>query len=405
MFCRYFSLQKKILHIFDVIVIGAGGAGMMCAAQVGQQGRSVVVLDHNAQVGRKILISGGGRCNFTNVEARPENFVSKNPHFCKSALARYRPADFIKLVESYRIRYHEKKLGQLFCDDSARQIVDLLLDEMDKGGVKLSLNTKIDSVKKSEDFFEVETSRGLFKAERLVVATGGLSVPQVGATGFGYEIARYFNLKIVQTEPALDGFTWSHDDLDRFGPLAGVSLDTVVSAGKASFRENVLFTHTGLSGPASLQASLYWQRGQKLTIDLSPELDVGDYLLSRRREGVRQELKNVLAEVLPRRFADAFVEGKSLAGPLNGLAEKTLLNVGQSLKSWQVQPQATVGYRKAEVTRGGVDTSHLSSQTMECKTVPGLYFIGEVVDVTGQLGGYNFQWAWASAVSVAAALA
>jgi predicted Rossmann fold flavoprotein len=389
---------NQVLQNFDVIVIGAGGAGMMCAAQAGQRGRSVLILDHNNEVGRKILISGGGRCNFTNIDARPESFVSKNPHFCKSALARYTPADFIKLVEQYRIRYHEKKLGQLFCDDSAKQIVDLLLREMESGGVKLYLNTKINTVKKLEEKFVVDTSRGTIECNSIVVATGGLSIPQIGATGFGYELAQEFGLKIVETAPALDGFTWSHDDLDRFGPLSGVSIDTVVSAGKAAFRENILFTHTGLSGPASLQASLYWQRGEKINIDLSPDLDVGEYLLRRRKEGSKQEIKNILSEVLPRRFAEAFVDSKKLTGPITGLAEKTILAVGESLKNWQVQPHSTVGYRKAEVTRGGVDTSQLSSKTMECKVVKGLYFIGEVVDVTGQLGGYNFQWAWASAI-------
>jgi predicted Rossmann fold flavoprotein len=392
------------LQKFDTIVIGAGGAGMMCAARAGQRGRSVLILDHNAEVGRKILISGGGRCNFTNVDARPESFVSKNAHFCKSALARYKPADFIKLVEQYRIRYHEKKLGQLFCNDSAKQIVDLLLKEMEKGDVKLSLMTKISSVKKEEEDFVVETDHGNFKSASLVVATGGLSIPQIGATGFGYELARQFGLSIVETAPALDGFTWSPGDLNRFGPLAGVSIDTVVSAGKASFRENILFTHTGLSGPASLQASLYWHKGNALKIDLSPNLDVGDYLMRKRREGSKQELKNILSEVLPRRFAEAFVESKGLSGPVTGLAEKTIVALGEGIKHWQVQPLSTVGYRKAEVTRGGVDTNHLSSKTMECKEVKGLYFIGEVVDVTGQLGGYNFQWAWASAVSAAEAL-
>jgi predicted Rossmann fold flavoprotein len=389
------------LHNFDVIVIGAGGAGMMCAARAGQSGQAVVVLDHNQEVGKKILISGGGRCNFTNIDARPDNFVSKNPHFCKSALARYKPADFIKLVEKHRIKYHEKKLGQLFCNDSARQIVDLLLDEMQNGRVELALGTKIDTVKKVEDIFELETSRGKFTAPRLVIATGGLSVPQIGATGFGYDIARQFDLAIVPCDPALDGFTWSHSDLDMFGPLAGVSVDTIVSAAKASFRENILFTHTGLSGPASLQASLYWQRGAKLTIDLTPQLDLGDYFLRKRRGGSKQELKGVLSEVMPKRLAEVIIESKKMYGPVSGFAEKTLVALGDGLKKWQLEPKSTVGYRKAEVTRGGVDTAQLNSKTLEAKNVPGLYFIGEVVDVTGQLGGYNFQWAWASAVSAA----
>jgi predicted Rossmann fold flavoprotein len=390
--------QKRLLQKFDVIVIGAGGAGMMCAAQAGQRGRSVLVLDHNAEVGRKILISGGGRCNFTNIDARPESFVSRNPHFCKSALARYTPTDFIKLVERYRIRFHEKKLGQLFCDDSAKQIVDLLLSEMEKGSVKLYLTTKIVEVRKIEEKFVVDTNNGTFEGSSLVVATGGLSIPQIGATGFGYDLARSFGLKIIEPAPALDGFTWSHADLDRFGPLAGVSIDSVVAAGKAAFRENILFTHTGLSGPACLQASLYWQKGSKINIDLSPDIELGDYLLQRKKEGAKQEIKNLLSEVLPRRFAEAFAKSYGLTGPITGLAEKTILALGQSLKNWQIEPHSTVGFRKAEVTRGGVDTAHLSGKTMECKDIKGLYFIGEVVDVTGQLGGYNFQWAWASAI-------
>ena len=391
---------------FDLIVIGAGGAGMMCAAVAGQAGKSVLLLDHNAEVGRKILISGGGRCNFTNIDARPENFVSKNPHFCKSALARYRPADFIKLVESYQIRYHEKKLGQLFCDHSAKQIVDLLLGEMNKGRVRLHLSTTVKSVEQNTDSqtFKVETSAGLFESDNLVVASGGLSVPQIGATGFGYDLARQFGLKIVEPVPALDGFTWSHSDLDRFADLAGVSIDSIVSAGKAAFRENILFTHNGLSGPASLQASLYWQRGQPISVNLCPDIDAGAYLWQRRQEGSKQELKNILSELMPKRFAEAFVGGKNYQGPITGLAEKTIMAIGENLKNWQVIPHSTVGFRKAEVTRGGVDTAHLSSKTMECKTVKGLYFIGEVVDVAGQLGGYNFQWAWASAVSAAEAI-
>jgi len=377
---------------------------MMCAAVAGQRGRSVMIIDHNGQVGRKILISGGGRCNFTNIHAKADNFVSQNPHFCKSALARYRPQDFIKLVESYRIRYHEKKLGQLFCDDSAKQIVDLLVSEMRKGNVKLSLNTKVDKVQRIDEKFILETEAGTVGCSSLVVATGGLSIPQIGATGFGYDLARQFGLKIIEPVPALDGFTWSHADLDRFGPLTGVSIDAEVSVGKAAFRENILFTHTGLSGPASLQASLYWSRGKKVSIDLSPNLDVARYLLKRKQEGARQEIKNLLSEVLPKRFAEAFVETKKLSGPVTGLAEKTILALGDSLRHWQIEPHSTVGFRKAEVTRGGVDTVHLSSKTMECKDIKGLFFIGEVVDVTGQLGGYNFQWAWASAVSAAEAV-
>lgn len=391
---------------YDLIIIGAGGAGLMCggiAGQLGLKGK-ILILDHNERVGRKILISGGGRCNFTNTGTRPESFVSNNPHFAKSALSRYSPQDFIKLVEKHRIAYHEKKLGQLFCNESAEQIVEMLLDECRQGGCRILTNTKIERVEKDE-FFSLKTSSGDFIADRLVVATGGLSIPQIGATGFGYELARQFGIKVTETAPALDGFTWGDHDLKRFGDLAGISLDTVMSCGKASFRENILFTHSGLSGPASLQTSLYWKPDSKISIDLAPTVNAEDILLAKKKAGSKQEIKNVLAEILPKRFAEYFSEYLKVSGPLAGMADNTLTKLARNVHEWQIVPGRTVGYRKAEVTRGGVDTSELSSQTMEAKKVPGLYFIGEVVDVTGMLGGYNFQWAWASAAAAARAIA
>lgn len=396
------SLQAE--H-YDLIILGAGGAGLMCGGMAGQSGNKVLILDHNDQPGRKILISGGGRCNFTNTGTRAESYVSvsNNPHFAKSALSRYTPQDFIKLVEKHGIAYHEKKLGQLFCNQSAEQILDMLLDECRQGGCRIFTGTRVYSVGK-EDFFEVKTSAGDFLAERLVVATGGLSIPQIGATGFGYELARQFGLKVTETAPALDGFTWGDQDLKRFGELAGISLDTVMSCGKASFRENILFTHTGLSGPASLQTSLYWKPNNKISIDLAPTVNALDILMAKKKAGSKQEIKNVLAELLPRRFAEYFSEYLKLSGPLTGLADTTIGKLANTLHGWQITPGRTVGYRKAEVTRGGIDTSELSSQTMEAKKVPGLYFIGEVVDVTGMLGGYNFQWAWASAAAAARAM-
>lgn len=390
---------------YDVIIIGAGGAGLMCAMQAGGRGRRVLIIDHNEEVGKKILISGGGRCNFTNVQANPDCYVSNNPHFAKSALSRYTPEDFIKLVEKHRIDYHEKKLGQLFCDGSARQIVDLLLEECKRASVHFLLNTKVHKVEhelgekeRAAGFqgFRIVTSRGDFHCRSLVIASGGLSIPQIGASGFGYEIAKQFSLKLVQTAPALDGFDWGDGDLRHFTALAGVSIDSTINCGKVAFRENILFTHKGLSGPAALQASLYWQQGKELDIDLLPEMSARDFLMDRKHEGVRQEVKNVLGEILPKRFAEYFTEYKKLHGPLYQVPDKKLAELGDSLNSWRALPARTVGYRKAEVTRGGVDTGELSSSTMEAKKVPGLYFIGEVVDVTGWLGGYNFQWAWAS---------
>lgn len=401
---------------YDTIIIGAGGAGLMCAAMAGRYGAHVLVLDHNDRVGRKILISGGGRCNFTNQDAQPKAYVSKNPHFCKSALAAYRPADFVKLVEQYRIPYYEKKLGQLFCRDSAQDIVDLLLAQCEKSNVEIALSTRVLDVSKqgpNEDDgqFAVTTDRGNIplRCRNLVVATGGLSIPQIGATGFGYDLARSFGLAIVPTRPALDGFVFKDDSNQhlpagmRLSDLSGVSLDSIVSVGKTSFRENILFTHKGLSGPAALQASLFFDPAENrpIKIDLGPDIDFCDFLLKKKRGQSKQDVKNILSEVLPKRLAEYLCEVNRWHANLSGYADNSIEKMGQTLKQFQIHPRGTVGYSKAEVTRGGVDCDELDGKSMAAKKVKGLYFIGEVVDVTGLLGGYNFQWAWASAYQAA----
>jgi hypothetical protein len=377
----------------DVIVIGGGAAGLMCAATAGGRGRRVVLLEHNETVGRKIAISGGGRCNFTNMGTTAKNFISSNPHFAKSALARYTPADFVALVKRHRIRYHEKKLGQLFCDEGSRQIIEMLLRECDDARVEVRTGCRVVAVRK-DDLFTIETNRGTFESESLVVATGGLSIPKLGATDFGYRLARQFGLKVLVPEPALVPFTLARGDLDAFKNLSGVSVPASVRACGAEFFENILFTHRGLSGPAVLQISSYWSRGEAVSIDLLPGLDARG-LLERERASAA-ELSTVLARHLPRRFAQSWCELYAPRGPLRGMSAAELRATAERLKDWRVEPSGTEGFQKAEVTRGGVHTDELSSKTLEARRVPGLYFIGEVVDVTGHLGGYNFQWAWAS---------
>ncbi len=395
-----------------MIVIGAGGSGMLCAAEAGRRGRKVLLLDHSAQLGRKILISGGGRCNFTNLGASPQNYVSENPHFCKSALSRFKPEDFIARVKAHGIAFHEKKLGQLFCDHSARSIVELLRADCEENGVETRLNCQIRSTERlapSEEQppgarFRVTTSLGVWDCESLVIATGGLSLPKIGATGLGYEIARQFGLQVTPTAPALDGFVFGPPQLSSetqaaLASLSGISVDSVLSCGGKSFRENCLFTHSGLSGPAALQASLHWHPGASISLHLLPDTDLGDWLLQQKQSGRKTLLKNTLAEKLPSRLADVlidlyFPECKTLT--LAQVPKVTLEALGALLKHWELHPTTTVGYSKAEVTRGGVSTDELSSKTLESKKVPGLHFVGEVVDVTGWLGGYNFQWAWAS---------
>lgn len=379
---------------YDVIVLGAGAAGLMCAIESGKRGRRVLVLEHADRIGKKILISGGGRCNFTNVHTTADNFISANPHFAKSALARYRPEDFVRLVEKRGIRYHEKKLGQLFCDGSAADVVKMLECECRDAGAEVRLNARIDRVEKL-DHFNVQVGGGVVRAPRLVVATGGLSIPKIGATSFGYDLARKFSVKLQPSRAALVPIVFSEPDCKRWCDLAGVSTEVIATThGKRAFREKMLFTHRGLSGPAILQISSYWDGAEPIVIDLAPGIDVN--ALMRRSE--RRDLaswKNVLRQILPRRLADRWLE----MYPPAGNAERAFADAEKQLHAWEVRPAGTEGYGKAEVTAGGVDTGELSARTMECKNVPGLFFIGEVVDVTGQLGGFNFQWAWASGFS------
>jgi predicted Rossmann fold flavoprotein len=380
----------------DVIVLGAGGAGLMCGAVAGRRGRSVLILEQARRPGEKIRISGGGRCNFTNLNASPEAFLSGNPHFCKSALASYTQQDFIKLVESYRIAYHEKTLGQLFCDGSSQQIIDMLLDECRGGGAELQLATRIVAIAKGLDGFVVTTDRGSHRCGSLVVATGGLSIPKIGASDLGYRVAVQFGLGIVAPRPGLVPLTFDRELLGELKELAGVSVDALVSCGKTRFSEALLFTHRGLSGPAILQISSYWCGHEPITVDLAPGTDVEALLKSARREHPRQELATALGQVLPRRLAQKIAAKAGTESRLADLSDRTLAAVAQSVKAWRVTPSGTEGFRTAEVTLGGVDTAGLSSKTLEARSVPGLYFIGEVVDVTGHLGGFNFQWAWSS---------
>jgi predicted Rossmann fold flavoprotein len=385
----------------DVIVIGGGAAGLMCAIEAGRRGRRVVVLEHNERVGRKIEISGGGRCNFTNADTKADNFISRNPHFAKSALARYTPADFVALVERHRIAYHEKKLGQLFCDESSRRIIEMLLAECANAKVEVHTSCRVDEVKKDGGFvvkrdglFVLKTNRGTFESESLVIATGGLSIPKLGATDFGYRVARQFGLKVIEPVPALVPLTLAPRDLAAFNSLSGVSVPANVGCGPFEFAENILVTHRGLSGPAILQISSYWSRGHALSIDLLPGTDARALLASKRESGA--ELSTLLGDHLPKRFAQVWCELFTPARPLRSYTDAEVETVAARLHDWRITPASTEGFQKAEVTKGGVDTDELSSKTMEARRAPGLYFIGEVVDVTGQLGGYNFQWAWAS---------
>jgi predicted Rossmann fold flavoprotein len=379
---------------FDAIVLGAGAAGLMAAMTAGQRGRRVLLLDHGAEAGAKIIISGGGRCNFTNRETPPTRFLSANPHFAKSALSRYPPAAFIALIDRHGIAWHEKTLGQLFCDGSARQVVAMLLAECAAAGVVLRLGQRVSDLGHDGQAFRVETPSGGVTAAALVVATGGLSIPKMGATGFAYDIARKFGLPIVTPEPALVPLTFAEPELGLMRGLSGVSCEAIARVGKTAFREALLFTHRGLSGPAILQASSYLGPNGNLSLDLTPERDARAWLFSLKRERPRIELRTALAEALPQRLAAALAEGATR--PMAELTDKTLSAVAERLKNWRLVPSGSEGFAKAEVTRGGVDTSALSSQTMAARNVPGLYFIGEAVDVTGWLGGYNFQWAWAS---------
>jgi predicted Rossmann fold flavoprotein len=382
---------------FDVVILGAGAAGMMAAIRTGQRGRSVLVLDHAKAPGDKIRISGGGRCNFTNIHAGAKNYLSANPHFAKSALARYSAQDFIDLVDRHGIAWHEKTLGQLFCDDSAKDIIRMLLAEMQAAGARLELQTGITSVEKSVDGFRVNTERGdVIEAKSLVIATGGKSIPKMGATGLAYDIARQFGLKLVETRPGLVPLTLDPNLLEKLSPLSGIAVPAEIRHGKTSFREALLFTHRGLSGPAILQISSYWREGDDVTVVVEPDIRITDLLKAARKANGRQAPQTALAEILPKRLAQFFAEQHPTAAKLADCPDRLLDALSTSIQEWKIRPAGSEGYRTAEVTLGGVDTAGLDSKTMETKTVAGLYFIGECVDVTGWLGGYNFQWAWAS---------
>ncbi len=381
----------------DVVIIGAGAAGMMCAIEAGKRGRRVAVLDHAKAPGEKIRISGGGRCNFTNIHAGPKNFLSTNPHFCKSALARYTPRDFLALVEKHGIAWHEKTLGQLFCDHSAKDIIKMLLSEMRDVHADLRLETTIESVERHGAGFRVMTGEGPIDAQSLVVASGGKSIPKMGATGLAYRIAEQFGLGLIETRPGLVPLTLDPAQLEAIGELAGVAADAEARSGKTAFREAVLITHRGLSGPAILQISSYWREGQEIVLRLMPDIDIAAILKEIRRTHGKQAVQTALGDILPRRLAQFFADGAKLTGrQLADLSDKAINQLATSIQAWTIKPAGSEGYRTAEVTLGGVDTNGLDSKTMQAKAVPGLYFIGECVDVTGWLGGYNFQWAWAS---------
>jgi predicted Rossmann fold flavoprotein len=385
----------KVDHL-DTLIIGAGAAGMFCAAEAGKRGRNVLLIDHAKSAGEKIRISGGGRCNFTNVHASPKQFLSQNPHFCISALKRFTARDFIKRVDAREIAYHEKTLGQLFCDGPSQQIIDMLLDDLAAAHVTLSLETEVHEIGKTESGFAVRLSTGPIICQNLVIATGGKSIPKMGATGFGYRVAEQFGLKVTETRPALVPLTLEPMMLERLKGLSGVSADARISHGKTKFDEALLFTHRGLSGPSILQISSYWREGDEIGIDLVPGQNTFELLRATRNVQGKQEPQTVLAQFLPRALAQ-FVTDAGVSGKLADLPDKRLLAISQAVHDWRIKPSGSEGYRTAEVTLGGVSTDELDQKTMEAKSVPGLYFIGEVVDVTGWLGGYNFQWAWSSA--------
>lgn len=390
----------------DVLIIGAGAAGLMCAATAAARGRTVVVVDHANKVGKKILMSGGGRCNFTNMEILPKNYLSANPHFCKSALARFTQWDFIALVLKHGVAYHEKKLGQLFCDNKAQDILNLLLDECSEMGAKIYANCEIQSIAAlaAEPLparFKVTTSLGAYVCESLVIATGGLSIPTMGATGFGYQVAEQFGLKLKPRVAGLVPFTLSPAQLEQFKDCVGNAAEVTVTCGEQSFTENILFTHRGLSGPAILQISSYWQPGQALLINLLPKIDLVDYLGQQQQDRPKVLLTTLMSELLTKSIAQCFCNLVAEIRPINQYTPKEIQAIADLFHKWEIMPAGTEGYRTAEVTLGGVDVDDLSSKTMEAKAQPGLFFIGEVIDVTGHLGGFNFQWAWASGFAAA----
>lgn len=384
------------MQTYDVVIIGAGAAGLMCAMEAGKRGRKVLVLEHNAKVGEKIRISGGGRCNFTNLHTSPANFISHNPRFCVSALKRFSQHDFIAMVQKHGIAYHEKTLGQLFCDGPSQQIITMLLDECHKAAVSIHVHKHITAIQKETTGFSVSLGEDTITCTSLVVATGGLSIPKMGATPFGYTIAGQFAIPIIPPRPALVPFTLGEQWLTQYKDLAGVSTDTIASCRQQSFPEAFLFTHRGLSGPAILQISSYWQEGDTITLNLSPAHDIFTLLKEKKALQPKQELQTVLAQLLPKRLALCIAEETGSNGQLANLSHKQLQEIADFIHHWRITPNGTEGFKTAEVTAGGIDTRALSSKTFECTTVRGLYFIGEVVDVTGHLGGFNFQWAWSS---------
>jgi hypothetical protein len=388
-----------VIHSFDVVILGGGAAGLMCAIEAGKRGRRVAVLERADRLGKKILISGGGRCNFTNIHCQPENFLSANPHFAKSALARYAPADFIALVEQYRIPYHEKTLGQLFCDRSSREILQMLEQECSSAGASIFLNTQIQEVRRSTDFV-VRTANPEFRAPTLVIATGGLSIPKIGATSFGYDLARQFGLKVRDPWPGLVPLVLNPEDRSRYSDLAGISADVIASCDGQQFREKMLITHRGLSGPAILQISSYWRKPQEIRIDIAPERKLTTIFRHAKTPRTLAALRSEFRKTLPLRLADRWLDLHAPASWTNN----AMHDLEQQAHAWTIAPAGTEGYEKAEVTAGGVDTDELSAKTMESNKVPGVFFIGEVVDVTGHLGGFNFQWAWASGAAAGRAV-
>ena len=381
---------------FDVVIIGAGAAGLMCAVSAGRRGRTVLLVDHAPKLAEKIRISGGGRCNFTNLHTTPEAFLSANPHFCKSALRQFDQYDFIAMVEAHKIAYHEKKFGQLFCDSSSQAIIDMLRDECLQNHVEIRLHTSIVSVGKTADLFSLETASGRIMSSSLVIATGGLSIPKIGATGFGYAVARQFGIDVLTPRPGLVPLTFDPALLARCKSLSGLSVDAEVRCARTGFAEGLLFTHRGVSGPSILQISSYWQEGEKISVNLTPTMDAGAHLLADKRTKPKADVATCLAAILPKRLAQELVDMAGLGGHIAERTDRQLQDLGAMVNGWEVTPDGTEGYRTAEVTLGGVNTEALSSKTMQTKTVPGLFFIGEAVDVTGHLGGYNFQWAWSS---------
>ncbi len=394
---------------YDVIVIGAGAAGLMCAFTAGQRGKTVLLIEHGKKAGAKILISGGGRCNFTNEDVKPENYISNNPHFAKSALARYTPWDFMGLLSAHSVTWHEKKLGQLFCDQGAKRVLQVLLDECHKANVTLRTEVTVRSLTRNDDnIFNLETSMGVLAAKNIVIATGGPSIPKMGATGFAYDIAHQFGIPVIKPEPALVPFVFTDRDRDFMKALAGVAVDTRVTNARAEFRENILFTHRGLSGPAILQISSYWHESEAFNINLLPNIkSVIEWLVDQKKTNGKQRLKPILEQHIPARLVEALIKQRAEyeLRPLGEISNKNLGEFALLLSQWKLTPSGTEGYAKAEVTKGGIDTDLLNSRTMECKPVSGLYFIGEAIDVTGWLGGYNFQWAWASGNAAGLAVA